>query len=197
MRRAPIKRFRLASISFTAVMVAVLAGCTGTSTEIREHAPLSTRSGTAYRGVSVAVLPFDGPNGPVARDVVIRVLAEREGASVVSPSAVDSFLWSAKLQPSAFDPNTMATISNGLHTPVIVWGQVDQFTPYHFDRFVPATPAYVEMTINTWTTASGQTKTATINRQGSLPFTIWDKQPTFQDVALDEVSDFFAANQRP
>jgi hypothetical protein len=196
MRRAPIKRFRLASISFTAVMVAILAGCTGTATEIREHAPLAAHPGATYRGVTVAVLPFGGPNGPVARDVVIRVLAEREGASVISLSAVDSFLWNAKLEPSAYDPNTMAAIAAGLHASVIVWGQVDQFTPYHFDRFVPATPAYVEMTINTWSATGGQTKTATINRQGSLPFTIWDKQPTFRDVALDEVSDFFAGNQR-
>lgn len=94
------------------------------------------------------------------------------------------------------DSNAMAAISAGLHVPVVIWGQVDQFTPYHFDRFVPATPAYVEMTINTWSATAG-TKTATINKQGSLPFTIWDKQPTFQDVAIDEVSDFFAGNQRP
>jgi hypothetical protein len=192
-----MKRCRLVSICFTLVMVAILAGCTGTSTEIREHASLATRSGTAYRGISVAVLPFGGPNGPVARDVVIRVLAEREGASVVSPSAIDSFLWNAKLQPSAYDPNTMAAISAGLRAPVVIWGQVDQFTPYHFDRFVPATPAYVEMTISTWSATAGQTKTATINRQGSLPFTIGDKQPTFQDVTVDEVSDFFAGTQRP
>jgi hypothetical protein len=91
----------------------------------------------------------------------------------------------------------MAAISADLHAPIVIWGHVDQFTPYHFDRFVPATPAYVEMTINTWSTSDGRTKTATVNRQGSLPFTIWDKQPTFQDVALDEVSDFFAASQRP
>ena len=174
----------------------LVAGCTGTSTEIRQHAPLAARSDTAYRGATVAVLPFDGPNGPVARDVVVRVLAEQDGANVVSPSQVDSFLWNAKLQPSAYDSNAMAAISAGLHVPVVIWGQVDQFTPYHFDRFVPATPAYVEMTINTWSATAG-TKTATINKQGSLPFTIWDKQPTFQDVAIDEVSDFFAGNQRP
>jgi hypothetical protein len=86
----------------------------------------------------------------------------------------------------------MGAISSGLRAPVVVWGDVDQFTPYHFDRFVPATPAYVEMTINIWSATEGRTRTATINRQGSLPFTIWDKQPTFQDVALAEVSDFFA-----
>jgi hypothetical protein len=182
--------------SLLAIMTAALVGCTGTATEIREHAPLGARS-SPYRGVSVAVLPFDGPNGPVARDVVIRVLAEREGASVIGPSQVDGFLWNARLQPNAYDPATMAAISAGLHAPTVIWGQVDQFTPYHFDRFVPATPAYVEMTINTWSASDAKTKTATINRQGSLPFTIWDKQPTFQDVALDEVSDFFAANQRP
>jgi hypothetical protein len=44
---------------------------------------------------------------------------------------------------------------------------------------------------------SARTQTATINRQSSLPFTIWDKQPTFQDVALAEVSDFFAAGAIP
>jgi hypothetical protein len=179
-----------------AVAVAALViGCTGTATEIRQHAPLAPHPGTMYHGQTVAVLPFGGPNGPVARDVVIRVLAEEEGANVVSPSAVGSFLWNAKLQPSAYDPNTMAMISAGLRAPAVIWGQVDQFTPYHFDRLVPATPAYVEMTINTWSVTEGQTKTATINRQGSLPLTIWDKQPTFQDVALDEISDFFSGNQ--
>ena len=179
-----------------AISAGILIGCTGTATEVRQHAPLATRSGTAYRGVTVAVLPFGGPNGPVARDAVIRVLAEQEGANVVSPSVVDGFLWNGKLQPSAYDSGAMGAISAGLHAPIVIWGQVDQFTPYHFDRFVPATPAYVEMTISTWS-ATGGTKTATINKQGSLPFTIWDKQPTFQDVALDEVSDFFAGSPRP
>ena len=163
---------------------------------MRERAPLAMRSGKAYRGVRVAVLPFGGPNGPVARDLVIRVLAEQNGANVVSPSQVDSFLWNARLEPNAYDPSAMAAISTGLHAPTMIWGQVDQFTPYHFDRLVPATPAYVEMTINTWSATTG-VRTATINKQGSLPFTIWDKQPTFQDVALDEISDFFAGAQRP
>jgi hypothetical protein len=180
---------------FAFPVAVLLIGCTGTATEIRQRAPLAPHPGTMYRGETAAVLPFSGPNGPVARDVVIRVLAEQEGANVVSPSAVDSFLWNAKLQPSAYDPNTMAMISAGLRAPAVIWGQVDQFTPYHFDRLVPATPAYVEMTINTWSVTEGQTKTATINRQGSLPLTIWDKQPTFQDVALDEISDFFSGNQ--
>ena len=156
----------LLSVAMVA-MVVLLIGCTGTATEIRQHAPLPMHSGTTYRGVRVAVLPFGGPNGPVARDVVVRVLAEQEGANVISPSAVDGFLWNAKLQPSAYDANTMAAISAGLQTPAVIWGQVDQFTPYHFDRFVPATPAYVEMTINTWSVSDGRTKTTTINRQGS------------------------------
>jgi hypothetical protein len=175
-----------------AALIVVLAGCTGTSTEIHQHAPLLAHPGGAYRGVPIAVLPFGGPNGPAARDVVIRVLTEREGATVVSPSQIDSFLFNARLEPNAYDPTVMAAISTGSRAPVVIWGQVDQFTPYHFDRLVPATPAYVEMTINTW--SGGQTRTATINKQGSLPLTIWDKQPTFQDVALDEVSDFFAGS---
>ena len=173
------------------VLLGHLLGCTGTATEVRERAPLAARSGASFRGAPVAVLPCGGPNGPAARDVVTRVLAEQEGANVISPSQVDSFLWNARLQPSSYDQSTMSAISAGLHTPVVVWGQVDQFTPYHFDRLVPATPAYVEMTINTWSMAEGRTRTATIDRQGSLPFTIWDKQPTFQDVATAEVSDFF------
>jgi len=181
-------RARLAPI----ILAVALIGCTGTATEVRERGPLTTRGGAALRGAPVAVLPFGGPNGPAARDVVIRVLAEQEGANVISPSQVDGFLWNARLQPSAYDQSTMSAISAGLHAPLVVWGEVDQFTPYHFDRLVPATPAYVEMTINTWSMAEGRTRTATINRQGSLPFTIWDKQPTFQDVATAEVADFFA-----
>ena len=173
------------------ILAGALFGCTGTTTEVRERVPLAARGGAALRGASVAVLPFGGPNGPAARDVVIRVLAEQEGANVISPSQVDSLLWNARLQPSTYDQSTMSAISAGLHAPVVVWGEVDQFTPYRFDRLAPATPAYVEMTISTWSTAEGRTRTATINRQGSLPFTIWDKQPTFQDVATAEVSDFF------
>lgn len=179
------------------VLIPSFAGCTGTSTEVRSRAPLSAHSGSALRGTSVAVLPFGGPNGPAARDVVIRVLAEQEGANIVGPAQVDGFLWNASLRPNEHDQRAMAAISNGLHAPIVVWGGVDQFTPYHFDRFVPATPAYVEMTINTWSAQDGRTQTATINRQSSLPFTIWDKQPTFQDVALAEVSDFFAAGGDP
>jgi hypothetical protein len=177
---------------FLIVIIIFLVGCTGTTTEVREHALLPVHTGAAYRGVSVAVLPFGGPNGPVARDAIIRVLTEREGANVISPSQTDSFLFNARLEPNPYDATAMAAISTGLRAPVVIWGQVDQFTPYHFNRLVPATPAYVEMTINTW--SGGQTKTATIDKQGSLPLTIWDKQPTFQDVALDEVSDFFVGS---
>jgi len=148
--------------------------------------------GASFRGAPVAVVPFGGPNGRAARDVVIRVLAEQEGANVISPSQVDGYLWNSRLQPSPYDQSTLSAIGAGLHAQSVVWREVDQFTPYHFDRLAPATPAYVEITINTWSTAEGRTRTATINRQGSLPFTIWDKQPTFQDVAIAEVSDFFA-----
>jgi hypothetical protein len=78
-------------------------------------------------------------------------------SAFASSAGVTYRLWNAKLQPSAYDSNAMAAISAGLHAPVVIWGQVDQFTPYHFDRFVPATPAYVEMTINAYcnTQASG------------------------------------------
>ena len=59
-------------LSFAMVaMVVLLIGCTGTATEIRQQGPLLMHSGTTYRGVRVAVLPFGGPNGPVARDVVV------------------------------------------------------------------------------------------------------------------------------
>jgi hypothetical protein len=131
------------------ILVGLSFGCTGTDTEVRQRAPLAARGGASFRGAPVAVLPFDGPNGPAARDVVIRVLTEQEGANVISPSQADGFLWNARLQPNAYDQSTMSAISAGLHAPVVVWGEVDQFTPYHFDRLVPATPAYVEMTINT------------------------------------------------
>jgi hypothetical protein len=171
---------------------AFLASCTGTATEVRTRASLPPHPGSGLRGVSVAVLPFGGPNGPAARDVVVRVLAEQENANVIGPGRVDGYLWNTRLQPNEHDQGAMAAISSGLNAAVVIWGGVDQFTPYHFDRFVPATPAYVEMTINTWSARDGRTQTATINRQSSLPFTIWDKQPTFQDVALAEASDFFA-----
>jgi hypothetical protein len=109
------------------VAAVFLIGCTGTATEVRQHAPLTARP-SAYHGATVAVLPFSGPNGSIARDVVVRVLAEQDGANVIGPPQVDSFLWNSKLQPNAYDPTTMAAISAGLHAPVVIWGQVDQFT---------------------------------------------------------------------
>jgi hypothetical protein len=51
------------------------------------------------------------------------VLAEQEGATVISPSQVDGFLWNARLQPSAYDQSTMSAISAGLHAPLVVWAK--------------------------------------------------------------------------
>src|SRR5205814_9821426 len=95
------------------------------------------------RGQTVAVLPFEGPNGPAAQNVVTQVVVTQSGASLVPPSTVDRYLMTAGFRPSAYDPGGLE-----LKATRIIWGAVNQFTPYHFNRLVPATPAYVEITFN-------------------------------------------------
>ena len=180
---------RLALLLAVAV---TLAACTGTNTEIRPIQQTPTLA-SSLRGETVAVLPFFGPNGPNAQDVVTRVLVGGAGVKLVSPSLVDNRLRVTGFRPSAYDVAALASLAKELNASRLIWGVVTQFTPYRFDRLAPATPAYVEMRIDIFSARSGDVSSALVNRQGALPLTIWDRQPTFDDVAFSAAADYFTS----
>jgi hypothetical protein len=139
-------------------------------------------------GARVVVLPFNGApgypeTGPSARELAVRVLAEQRHVLVTSPSRAEAYLKDHVVVPSEYDREPLEALAAELGAEVVVWGSVDQFTPYRFDRLVPATPPYVELTVRVLRVGVPGVATATARKQGSLPATIWGRQPTFDDVA--------------
>jgi hypothetical protein len=136
----------------------------------------------------VAVLSFAGApghpeTGRVAREIAIALLVQHYDISLVSPSKVDAYLREYSIIPSEYDREVLRTAAQGLEADVVLWGSVNQFTPYRFDRLAPATPPYVELTLFGYRVGQSGAAKVTGRKQGGLPATIWNRQPTFEDVA--------------
>jgi len=97
--------------------------------------------------------------------------------------------------PSEYDREVLETAAQALEADVVIWGSVNQFTPYKFDRLAPATPPYVELTLFVF--RIGHSGIAKVNgrRQAGLPATIWSKQPTFTDVAQPLMAELLSQLQ--
>jgi hypothetical protein len=114
----------------------------------------------------------------------------------VSSSKVDAYLKEKSITPSEFDVEPLAAAAATLEADILIWGQVEQFTPYHFDRMAPATPPYVELTLFALSARSPTVKKVSGHKQGELPATIWSRQPTFQDVAQPLVAELISGLAR-
>jgi hypothetical protein len=164
----------------------LVLSCTSTQTHVD-----GVRSATLplhLEGARVVVLPFSGApghpeTGPSARELAIRVLAEQHRVLVTSLSRVEAYLKDHAVVPSEYDREPLEALAAELGAEVVVWGSVGQFTPYKFDRLAPATPPYVELTVRALRVGVPGVATATARKQGSLPATLWSRQPTFDDVA--------------
>lgn len=164
----------------------VMGGCTSTAPIVsnlqRAPQPLNLLR------ARVAVFSFVGApgypeTGRVAREIVTALLVQHYGISLVSPSKVDAYLRERSIIPSEYDLEVVRTAAQGLEADVVFWGSVNQFTPYRFDRWAPATPPYVELTLLGFRVGQSGVAKVTGRKQGGLPATIWDRQPTFEDVA--------------
>ncbi|MEX1245036.1 MAG: hypothetical protein WEB59_06270 [Thermoanaerobaculia bacterium] len=182
------------------VLLVAALSCTSTAPTITSassggSAPLS------LQGSRIAVLPFSGApdrpeTGRAARDIAVSILVQRYAVKLVSPSKVDAYLKEKSITPSEFDLEPLTALAATLEADILVWGQVDQFTPYHFDRMAPATPPYVELTLFALPSRASGVKKVGGHKQGALPATIWSRQPTFQDVAQPLIAELISGLAR-
>jgi len=163
----------------------ITGGCTSTAPTISnvQYAPQPLNLLRAR----VAILSFTGApdhpeTGRVAREIATALLVQHYGVSLVSPSKVDAYLKEHSLMPSEYDREALETAAQGLSAEVVFWGTINQFTPYRFDRLAPATPPYVELTLFGFRVGQASVAKITGRKQGGLPATIWNRQPTFEDV---------------
>jgi len=146
----------------------------------------------------VAVLSFTGApdypeTGRVAREIATKLLVERCEISPISSSMVDTYLREHPITPSELDLDALKTAAQGLEADIVIWGAVKQFTPYRFDRLAPATPPYVELRLFAFRVGHSGVATVTGRKQGGLPGTIWNRQPTFEDVAQPLIDRLLSA----
>jgi hypothetical protein len=172
--------------------------CTSTKTYVDGVRPASQP--LHLDGARVVVLPFSAApgypeTGPSARALAIQVLAEQQHALVTSPSRVEAYLKDHAVVPSEYDREPLEALASALGAEVVMWGSVGQFTPYKFDRLMPATPPYVELTVHALRVGVPGVAAATARKQGSIPTTVWNRQPTFNDVASAALLDAVAALQ--
>lgn len=120
-------------------------------------------------------------------------MVQQYQASLVSLSEIDAYQREHSITPSEHDPAALEKVLQSFGAEVAVWGRVNQYTPYRFDRMAPATPPYVEVTL--LALRAGQTTVAKVGgrKQGGLPATIWNRQPTFEDVTQPLISQLLTA----
>lgn len=145
----------------------------------------------------VAVFPFEGPPehpeaGKTAREIAVSLLVESYRVALISPSEVDGYVRQNSINPSEFDLEPLGMAARSLNAEVLIWGKVNQFTPYRFDRLAPATPPYVDTTLYGFRVGRIGVSRVTGHKQGGLPGTIWGRQPTFDDVARPLIAELLA-----
>ena len=167
------------------LFLCMMGGCTSTPPIISnvQYAPQPLNLLRAR----VAVLSFTGApdhpeTGRVAREITTALLVQHYSVSLVSPSKVDAYLKEHSIVPSEYDREGLETAAQGLSAEVMLWGTIHQFTPYKFDRLAPATPPYVELTLFGFRVGHARVAKITGRKQGGLPATIWNRQPTFGDI---------------
>ena len=142
----------------------------------------------ALSGAKVAVLPFSGApehpdTGQSAREISTALLVKSYRVSLVSPSKVDAYCKHEAIRPTEHDQKRLEAAAQALGADVLIWGTVNKFTPYRFDRVSPATPPYVDITLYGLRSGRPGVARTTGHKQGGTPDTTWSRPPTFEDVA--------------
>jgi hypothetical protein len=142
----------------------------------------------ALSGAKVAVLPFSGApeqpdTGQAAREIATGLLVKSYRVALVSPSKVEAYCKHESIRPTEHDEKRLEAAAQALGADVLIWGTVNQFTPYRFDRVSPATPPYVDITLYGLRSGRPGVVRITGHKQGGPPDTIWSRPPTFEDLA--------------
>lgn len=183
--------------TLTLVVVLGTTGCTSTAPQVSVSQPMPGEP-LALEHARVAILSFsDAPGHPetghLARELLAGLLVQRYRASLISLSEVAAYQKEHSVTPSEHDPGALEKLLQSFGATAVVWGRVNQYTPYRFDRMAPATPPYVEITLMVF--QSGKPTVAKVGgrKQGGLPATIWSRQPSFEDVAQPLISQRLTA----
>lgn len=169
-----------------ALCVSLTTACTQTSATI--YRASGAFSPLLQSRSTVAVLPFESSpsypgTGLQTRRITLTALRNFRGVTLLGPNKMDSILSTNNLRADEFDPSSLAQIAELLGADLLLWGRVNRYEPYHFDRLAPATPPYVDITLNIYSRNAKQLSTVSGHKQGGLPATIWGRQPNFEDVA--------------
>jgi hypothetical protein len=174
-RTSPMKRRALIFVAL------VGASCTGTAPTVYEAS--GSISPELRAGSIVAVFQFDGPYAAQARDIAAHALVTRYGVTMMPFGRVDEYAHTAPFTPTDLDQAGLSAAMTQLNADAVLWGTVNQFTSYYFNRLAPAVPPYVDETLFLFAGRPPRVMRVAGHMQGSLPLTIWERQPTFEDVA--------------
>jgi hypothetical protein len=174
----------------------VVGGCTSTAPVVTSVQPAAQPLALSH--ARVAVLSFanapDHPDtGQVSREVTMALLVQRYEVALVSPSKADLYLKEHSISLYEYDLEALKAVAQALEADVVLWGSINQFTPYKFDRLAPATPPYVDVTLYGFRLGDSGVAKITGRKQGGIPATIWNRQPTFTDVAQPLIAQLLLA----
>jgi len=181
--------------SFIILCLLIIGGCTSTKpilSNIQQGSqPLN------FNGARVAILSFAGApdyaeTGRVVREITTGILMDEYRISLISPSKSDAYLRDNSIALSEYDPEATIKVGRGLGADIVLWGKVNQFTPYRFDRLAPATPTYIDITLYGYRIGQQNIGKVTGRKQGELPATIWSRQPTLEDVTKPLVAEMLS-----
>jgi hypothetical protein len=192
MKVGPTGAVKRLVLGLTSLGVLSLAGsCMSTQSAV--SSPRVSES-LALSGAKVAVLPFSGApdrpdTGQSAREISTGLLVKSYRISLVSPYKVEAYCKHESIRPTEHDRGRLEAAAQALEAEVLIWGTVNQFTPYRFDRQSPATPPFVDITL--YGLRMGRPGVTRINghKQGGTPDTIWSRPPTFEDVAQSLIAE--------
>lgn len=177
------------------VCLLITGGYASAASTIQKFQPVA--QSLNLQNARVAVISFNGaPDNPEtgrsAREIVMGILVKNYKAVLVSPSKVDAYIKERSLVPSEYDYEALKIAAQDLEADIVIWGSIDQYTPYRFDRLAPATPPYIEVTLFGFRV--GQSKIEKVNgrKQGKIPATIFNRQPTFNDVTQAVLTQLLA-----
>lgn len=175
----------------TSLGLLALAGCTFMEPTISFFRGSES---LALSGAKVAVLPFSGApehpdTGQSAREIATGLLVEVYRVSLVSPSKVEAYCKHESIRPTEHDRERLEAAARALGADVLIWGSVNQFTPYGSDRQSPATPPYVDITLYGLRSGRSGVVRITGHKQGGAPDTIWSRPPTFEDLARSLIAE--------
>jgi hypothetical protein len=129
----------------------------------------------------------------IVRDIIYEYIIKNYNLQIKPFSTTDTIMNSSIYSLSEYDSNVLLKIATSLEVNTIIWTKINKFTEYKFDRLAPATPPYIDLTIYVYDRIADTVYKATGYKQGKLPATIYNKQPSLHEVALPLINKLLSS----